>query len=843
MQKRNILIARMTLWATIAWAGIPLVALHASSGVNFYVATNGNDQWTGKLPGPNAAASDGPFATIGRARDQIRRLKSTGQLNAPVMVQLRGGTYYLTETVTFMPEDSGTEENPITYAAYPDERPLLIGGRRIAGFKLGRGPIQVVDLAQAKGGGWFFRQLFVRDDAGADDECMIRARTPNLDQADPCRGGFLYVDRNADGFGHVVGCINNPGEWVEYEADIPAGSDYAVWIQYGADNKPNCGIADMSGRVVLVVDGGASISLTNLSDTGGWQKYRWSRSATLRLTAGKHTLRWKNLETGCLNTAGYALCDDPAWAPMLPELPRLRPGCHLVLISAQDFGRFRSEKMVLGDAAGGDLGVFRFKPGDIKPEWAVPGAELHIFQSQECRAFKEIVSIKNVDPQKNIVTVSGKECVAKLRAGDRYFVENVPDALDSPGEWYLDCQTGQLRLWPKKPITTDTVVVAPVVGRVFELKGDAQTGAKVNNLVFRGLHISDTDYSPDDGCAGYDCGSDGVVYLSNATACAVADCVFRNIGKCAVCIQGGSHNQIVGNEIAHGAEGGVVLRDTSNNSVSDNYIHDCGRVYKHIGGVVLEGGKCENNLIAHNLIHDISRYGISLKNPGMHNEIEYNILYNIGTETYDTGGIEVTQQDRQFISGSAIRYNIVHDVIGYSSDNGREVNLGWAIYLDSFAGGYDVHHNITWRNPNGGLMLQGGKNNRVWNNIFVGGKSTQAVFANFADNSRNNVFAHNIIYYSEPGALLFSVQNIHDGVMTADDNLYWHAGSGQPPGVAGVASFADWQKRSLDAHSIIADPLFVAQSHDDYRLRPTSPALGIGFQPIDTANIGIRKHR
>ena len=52
-----------------------LVAMTASASVpraDFFVATAGNDGWTGKLAAPNAAGSDGPFATLDRARQTVR---------------------------------------------------------------------------------------------------------------------------------------------------------------------------------------------------------------------------------------------------------------------------------------------------------------------------------------------------------------------------------------------------------------------------------------------------------------------------------------------------------------------------------------------------------------------------------------------------------------------------------------------------------------------------------------------------------------------------------------------------------------------------------------------------
>ncbi|MDO5566206.1 MAG: right-handed parallel beta-helix repeat-containing protein, partial [Planctomycetia bacterium] len=48
-----------------------------------------------------------------------------------------------------------------------------------------------------------------------------------------------------------------------------------------------------------------------------------------------------------------------------------------------------------------------------------------------------------------------------------------------------------------------------------------------------------------------------------------------------------------------------------------------------------------------------------------------------------------------------------------------------------------------------------------------------------------------------------------------------------------------WQKKGADRHSICADPLFVDPGHDNYNLRPDSPAFKIGFKPIDFSKIGV----
>jgi hypothetical protein len=56
-----------------------------------------------------------------------RATKSQGK----VTVWIRGGTYYLPETLLFTPQDSGTEKALVTYAAYANEEPVLSGGVKL----------------------------------------------------------------------------------------------------------------------------------------------------------------------------------------------------------------------------------------------------------------------------------------------------------------------------------------------------------------------------------------------------------------------------------------------------------------------------------------------------------------------------------------------------------------------------------------------------------------------------------------------------------------------------------------------------------------------------------------
>ena len=151
------------LFVLTALTALPVVA--APTPIVYYVAPGGSDRDSGKLAAP--------FATLEHARDVVRALKHPG---APVTVYLRGGTYTLAAPLHFTPEDSGTAEAPITWAAYKDERPVISGGRAIAGWK--EATVQgkhlwVAEVPEVRDGKWYFHELWM------NGRRAVRARNPN----------------------------------------------------------------------------------------------------------------------------------------------------------------------------------------------------------------------------------------------------------------------------------------------------------------------------------------------------------------------------------------------------------------------------------------------------------------------------------------------------------------------------------------------------------------------------------------------------------------------------------------------------------------------------------------
>jgi parallel beta-helix repeat protein len=119
----------ITLVLALAVLACPHIAGADEAGLHLYIAKNGNDSWSGRLESPAPSKADGPFATLGRARAEIRKIKEqTGLPPGGVQVELRAGTYYLGRSFDLNPLDSGSAGAPIVYRARKGEGVRLSGG-------------------------------------------------------------------------------------------------------------------------------------------------------------------------------------------------------------------------------------------------------------------------------------------------------------------------------------------------------------------------------------------------------------------------------------------------------------------------------------------------------------------------------------------------------------------------------------------------------------------------------------------------------------------------------------------------------------------------------------------
>ena len=111
-----------TQFTNLACALLASCSLAGAASKELFVSPAGSDASIG--------SQLHPFATIARARDQIRRIKTAGELPpGGVTVEILGGKYSLENSLEFSATDSGTADAPVVYRAFQNEPVEILGGR------------------------------------------------------------------------------------------------------------------------------------------------------------------------------------------------------------------------------------------------------------------------------------------------------------------------------------------------------------------------------------------------------------------------------------------------------------------------------------------------------------------------------------------------------------------------------------------------------------------------------------------------------------------------------------------------------------------------------------------
>ena len=510
--------------------------------------------------------------------------------------------------------------------------------------------------------------------------------------------------------------------------------------------------------------------------------------------------------------------------------------------------------------------AFHFQPaeGDVSRDWRnleqVELISLTYWIDQHTH-------IESIDPDTGTVTVKDPFTHSlndDVNAGAfaRYYLENVFEALREPGDWYLDRTEGKVYYVPRQGEEPgNTEAIAPRLEQLVRFEGQPEAGAFVEFVRFEDVTFRytlaghfPTPGPPDEQAASL---VPGALYMEGARHCALENCRIENVGGYAIEIESGStHVRVVGNEIAACGGGGVKLngceldgptcRRNSHHRVTDNHIHDCGCIFRSGVGVFCRDSS--NNIIAHNHIHHLCYSGISV---GWHwtfeqtaterNWIEKNHIHHLGNGLLnDMGGVYLLSRQ----PGTVVRGNLIHDV--WAANYG-----GWCIYPDEGASYIVIEDNICHSTSAEAFCQHIGWENIVRNNVFAFGKQGCVIQHNgWSQDHKSFVMEGNILVTDGAPVVVGGYWGFfHLRSIISDRNVMWDIG-GKPlvfqevdHRYVPIKSFTmdEWRKDfGNDLCSVVADPKFRDMENGDYRLLPDSPALALGFRPIDMSDVGPR---
>lgn len=429
-------------------------------------------------------------------------------------------------------------------------------------------------------------------------------------------------------------------------------------------------------------------------------------------------------------------------------------------------------------------------------------------------------------------------------ASSRFHVEGAREFLDAPGEFWLDSRGRRLLYLPRDGESPETTPLRiPITPQLLRLEGDPAAGRNVEHVRFEGLTFAHTEWWParDDTL-----GDQAAVHVpaavewTGAVACRVERCTFRNLGTYGLALGAGCRENVVARcAFTDLGAGGVKIGETAirpdgplrtrRNAVEDCLVERGGRVFPQAVGVWI--GQSGGNRVEHNTIRDLFYTGISLgwtwgygESLAAGNLVAGNLVHDIGQGLLsDLAGIYTLGDHR----GTAIRDNVFRDIAAHNYG-------GWGIYYDEGTTGIVAEGNLVLRTTHGGFHQHYGRDNVFRNNLIAFGRDAQ-VQRTRLEPHRSFTFERNIVLWDR-GPLLVGDWSQRNADF--DRNLYRRR-DGSPIDFAGK-DWDAWRAAGADLHSLIADPGLVDPACDDARLSPESPALPLGFVPLQIADVGPR---
>lgn len=311
--------------------------------------------------------------------------------------------------------------------------------------------------------------------------------------------------------------------------------------------------------------------------------------------------------------------------------------------------------------------------------------------------YDDVVKVDKLDILNNLIDSKQKPAY-EVKEDRRFYVFNLLEELDTPGEYFIDREKGFLYLYLPRDLSKAKIQISQSKNTFVEMKDTSFISFE--NLTFeasRGDAFS----------------------ISGGRSNLINKCTIRNLSKKAGSINDGDYNSIQNCQVYNTGTGGVYIKGgdrntltASNNFVCSNSIHNYSRIKRtYTPAIRLDG---VGNYASHNSIYDGPHTAILFS--GNDHRIEFNKVHDVAKETDDVGAI-YSGRDWTF-RGNAIKYNSFYNIV---NTIGQYCAAG--IYLDDCMSSAEVYGNDFYKVDNP-IFVGGGRDHRIVNNTISNCKNS-----------------------------------------------------------------------------------------------------------------------
>ena len=283
--------------------------------------------------------------------------------------------------------------------------------------------------------------------------------------------------------------------------------------------------------------------------------------------------------------------------------------------------------------------------------WKNPSTGVvHAFHCGHWGNWQFAIASRDMDQKKITWEYGGFQEARGCANGAEWYVENIFEELDSPGEYFFDNDTKILYLYPNN--TAPSMGIGSNLKTVLSIQGSSDN--PVQNITITGItfaHTSPTFFEPYEVPSGGDWAiyRGGTLFIEGTVNTLISNCTFYSVGGNGVFISNYNRGTVVQkNEFKYAGDSAIAAVGTTNLidgtdgnqprgvQVIGNLAHEVG-IWGKQTSFYIQSLACET-LLAGNVFFNGPRAGINFNDGfGGGNLVQYNLGFNMVRETGDHG--------------------------------------------------------------------------------------------------------------------------------------------------------------------------------------------------------------